>query len=215
MLEGLPGWSWTPEEETWTLQYEALQKFVSHQSRIPSKEEFHQNFPVGRWVNRQRYVFGQGKLPIDRIEKLQSIPGWSWIRQPEFDLYLDLLLKFVAREGHADVPQKHLEDEKKLGVWVSNQRRRWDKLTSEQQEALSKINGWRSSAISKNEIIWAQNYEILRIFIETFDRLPKREESFRGKQIGTWLRHQQIRKKKCLISMDQIEMMEKLPYWSW
>ena len=34
----------------------------------------------------------------------------------------ELLGAFVAREGHADVPARHVEGGEKLGSWLSNQR---------------------------------------------------------------------------------------------
>lgn len=51
--------------------------------------------------------------------------------------------QFHAREGHLNVPRKHLEeldgDGVKLGMFVDNSRRRADKLTIERREALTEL----------------------------------------------------------------------------
>ena len=39
-----------------------------------------------------------------------------------FDLKLQLLLAFRHREGHSNVPQKHVENGVNLGKWLSSQR---------------------------------------------------------------------------------------------
>ena len=60
-------------------------------------------------------------------------------------LNMEAARQFHAREGHLNVPRKHLEqmdgDEAgvKLGMFVDNARRRADKLTAERHEALSAL----------------------------------------------------------------------------
>jgi hypothetical protein len=53
-----------------------------------------------------------------------------------FNTKLRLLRQYVAREGNSRVPQAHIEDGIKLGIWVSNLRQGNIKLSDSQIEAL-------------------------------------------------------------------------------
>ncbi|WSM02653.1 helicase associated domain-containing protein [Streptomyces sp. NBC_01718] len=61
---------------------------------------------------------------------------------------------FRAREGHLDVPQRHVEDldtePVRLGQWISNIRRRWDRLTSDRQQDLQDV-GLRCPAADRTD----------------------------------------------------------------
>ncbi|BFO23160.1 hypothetical protein SHKM778_95480 (plasmid) [Streptomyces sp. KM77-8] len=51
---------------------------------------------------------------------------------------------FLEREGHLDVPQRHIEtlddgDHVRLGQWLSNVRRRRSALSPQRQEALAEL----------------------------------------------------------------------------
>ena len=64
-------------------------------------------------------------------------------------MYISALTRFVAREGHPNVPALHIETldgrEVKLGAWVGyvRQRYRANLLPDERVEALDLIPGWQ------------------------------------------------------------------------
>jgi superfamily II DNA or RNA helicase len=77
---------------------------------------------LGEWARSLRSR--RGHLSRTEKEALDTL-GFSWnLREDLFGMYLDCLKAFIEREGHAMVPQKHVESGLKLGVWVSTIRRR-------------------------------------------------------------------------------------------
>ncbi|MFD7756035.1 helicase associated domain-containing protein [Streptomyces sp. NPDC059757] len=67
----------------------------------------------------------------------QPEPDGLSARDRAFHRGLAAARAFRAREGHLDVPQRHVEDldaePVRLGQWISNIRRRWDHLTSDRR----------------------------------------------------------------------------------
>lgn len=59
-----------------------------------------------------------------------------------WDFYYDLLLGFVDRKGHADVPKHHIEKGFALGIWVNKQRVNRRFLSPERVAALEEIECW-------------------------------------------------------------------------
>jgi hypothetical protein len=57
------------------------------------------------------------------------------------------LERFKHREGHCSVPEKHNENGQKLGLWVSNQRKRSDRLSVERMQRLDQLGFiWKSGS---------------------------------------------------------------------
>jgi hypothetical protein len=62
--------------------------------------------------------------------------------QATFEARLAVLRQYVEREGHADVPAKHMEGNYRLGAWVVRQRMdRWV-MPEDQAQALESLPGW-------------------------------------------------------------------------
>ncbi len=78
---------------------------------------------LGPWVRNRRATTGAGRLDPARVAELEALPGWTW--DPYGDDWaagLAALRAFVAREGHARVPQRHVEGGFRLGSWVTSRR---------------------------------------------------------------------------------------------
>jgi hypothetical protein len=84
-------------------------------------------FNLGDWVNSQRKFIREGRAAQEWVATLeaegfvQNTYDVLWAQQ------LSALAEFVAREGHADVPARHVESladgtDIKLGNWCSDQR---------------------------------------------------------------------------------------------
>lgn len=81
--------------------------------------EYHR---LSRWINEMRRLYNENRLPMDRIEKLNSI-GFIWNMEDEhFAENLSRLKRFQKKYGHFDVPQSGRY--KKLGSWVAQVRSR-------------------------------------------------------------------------------------------
>ncbi|MGW8375648.1 Helicase associated domain protein [Streptomyces sp. ODS28] len=115
---------------------------------------------LGRWIRRQTRGWGQlseeqrrrlsalGLQPADPVPAATSAhPG---ARMPAaFQRGVTALAQYIAREGTHRVPRGHTEDlvldggeqpvSIKLGVWISNTKSRWEKLTPQQRAALAEL----------------------------------------------------------------------------
>jgi hypothetical protein len=73
------------------------------------------------------------------------MPGWTWgRRETQWEDGFRSLCAFVEREGHACVPQSHIEGDFKLGRWVNKRRISYARntLSSERVARLEALPRW-------------------------------------------------------------------------
>jgi len=146
MLESLDQWSWSSFRDTWEEAFSRLQAFAAKNghARVPQREVV-DGHRLGAWVSRQRAAFQAGSLSRDRMTRLEGVEGWTWNTDEDRWLHaLDRLRGFLAREGHAAVPNAHREGDFALGKWVSGQRAQFAKqrVPKERVEELESLPGW-------------------------------------------------------------------------
>jgi hypothetical protein len=117
---------------------------------VGSKGETKEERALYEWVNTQRKRFKQGKLPEARKGRLEAI-GFSFEPVDPWVESYDLLVAYVAREGNANIPTNHVENDFFLGRWASTQRGKYraKKLTKKQIELLEKLPEWNWERSSK------------------------------------------------------------------
>jgi len=118
------------------------------------KREKHANVPVGHvegtiklgtWLMNQRHRKHTGKLETSRKERLEAA-GVVWdVLDAQWGAKFCALKRFIARVGHANVPQGHVEGDLKLGIWLSDQRHR---------KKLGKLNGDRKQRLEEIGVVW-------------------------------------------------------------
>ena len=79
-LEKLEGWNWAPQSNKWE---SALMKFIAYvevhkHGMVPALYKDEEGFSLGSWVRSQRKRYQDGRMPQDRVGKLESVPEWSW-----------------------------------------------------------------------------------------------------------------------------------------
>ena len=107
-LEALPGWSWNSRDDQWEEGFRHLEEFVREEghARVSSSHTAPDGYKLGVWVVGQRSK--RDRLPLDRRDRLKTLPGWSW--NPIADQWEEgfrPLEDFVRQEGHAKVPQHY------------------------------------------------------------------------------------------------------------
>ena len=80
LLESFPGWEWDLREKFFEEGVKQLKKYVDKNghSLVHGKYVDEDGFKLGVWVSSRRKEYNKGKLPVDRIKFLESIPGWIW-----------------------------------------------------------------------------------------------------------------------------------------
>ena len=149
-LEAVTGWVWrmvadAPSTEQW---FELLEAYVAREGHVRVEGDHSEaGQPLGVWVGRLRNRHQQGRLSHAVERQLESMPGWVWRTVPPdrpWEAWCYLLEAYVAREGHALVPQGHVEDGASLGRWVAGQRVRHHRsqLKENRRERLEAVPGW-------------------------------------------------------------------------
>jgi Helicase associated domain len=102
------------------------------------------------------------------------------------------LTKFKAREGHCQVPQRHIEGSFSLGTWVSHEREKRDTMSAERKQRFDAIG----FAWDPRESAWEEGFAALTKFKarEGHCRVP--DDHVEGTYtLGTWVGVQRNRRK--------------------
>jgi hypothetical protein len=145
-LTALDRWWNPPWPITWQRTYHAVRQSLEHNGTASQAE---------KWLEAQRArsdrLHPEQKCMLKELG-LIDLPGTSAspareshlpARERAFQRGLAAARAFHAREGHLNVPQRHIEnidgDPVRLGQWLSNLRRRRSTLSPHRQAALAEL----------------------------------------------------------------------------
>ena len=202
------GFIWNPHGELWEQGFIALVKFKNTEGHMRVPRGYEENgLDLGGWVISQRSKIKQ--LSSEQFKRLNSL-GFIW--DPHTELWekgFAALTKFQKREGHCLVPQPHIEDGMKLGIWVSNVRARKNQLSPDQLKRLNSLDfSWDSIAEQ-----WERAFAALEKFKkrEGHCRVTARHKED-GLKLGNWVGSQRTKKRQ--LTLDQIARLKALGF-SW
>jgi len=220
-LEALPGWSWSPHSESWESYFELLKVYVEeHGHALVPQKSFYKTQDLASWVNSQRTRYKKGRLETNRIEKLESVGGWSWDPLAEsWEKFFELLKEFSFEYGHARVPQGTAATPYKgenLARWVNKQRSRYNKgqLEVERIKKLESVPGWAWSPFQEQ---WNQSFTLLAEFEKLFGhiKVPRKPDDPKWVGLATWVTSQRSRYRNGKMEKDHVDRLESLAGWSW
>lgn len=140
-----PTWTWNLLDQQWEEFFAMLETFRAQNGHcnVGSKGKSKDEQALYEWVNTQRKRFKQGKLPDVRKIRLEAI-GFSFEPVDPWVESYEMLVNYVTREGDADIPTNHIENDFYLGRWASTQRGKYrnSELTKQQIMLLEKLKGW-------------------------------------------------------------------------
>jgi superfamily II DNA or RNA helicase len=216
-LEVLPGWSWDPFTDKWEEGFRLLCQFTGREghARVPASN-VKDGFRLGDWVGRQRNDHALGRLALDREDRLEALPGWTWdVLAEQWEEDFSLLSRFVEREGHSRVPQKHVEDRFRLGQWVRTLRSAQAKgqLPRNLVFRLEALPGWSWNTRADK---WEERLGLLNKFVERegHARVPSNSVE-NGYRLGRWVIEQRGDHALGRLTLDRVAQLEALPGWSW
>ncbi len=219
-LEALSGWSWDLITEQWEEAFEHLQFYVKlhGNARVRSGHVTSDGFKLGSWVSFQRKNQYQNLLSQDRVERLESLPGWSWdpITQ-QWEEAFEHLQTYVKLHGNSSVYKRYVtSDGLILGSWVGRQRKNKSQnlLSQDRIERLEALSGWYWDPLIEQ---WEEAFGQLQSYVKQHGnaRVPQRYVITDGLNLGTWVGTQRLNKSKNLLSQDRIGRLEAIPGWSW
>ena len=217
LLEGLPEWSWEPNEDAWEAGFAALRAFVEREGhyRVPL-DHVESGYNLGNWVSNQRSLFATGRLAEERVAQLEALAEWTWnTRQDAWEESFKLLRAYVSRKGHAGVPTDHVESGFKLGAWIRQQRTSYKsgKLEPQRVARLEAQLGWLWDA---NNAAWEEGFAALSEFVEREGnaRVPA-DHMESGLKLGNWAPQQRGLYKANKLAANRVARLESLPGWTW
>jgi superfamily II DNA or RNA helicase len=214
LLEAIPGWYWGRSAAyIWDRKLAVMKEFVEREghARVPSGH-VEDGVKLGSWVAEQRS--NRSSLSPERVAQLEALPRWSWtVSDDTWDEKYEALCAFADREGHARVPQRHVENATKLGTWVSDQREKRDKLTPERRVRLEAVLGWSWDPYAAQ---WDEAFDLLKEYAQQHrtSRVPYSYEA-NGIKLGQWASIQRSQYAKAKLTPSRQSRLEKLPGWVW
>jgi hypothetical protein len=214
LLEQIPLWSWSPFDDKWEARFERIMAFAikNGHCRIPRRDG--ERDDRGAWIQKQRARRKSGDLSQHEIERIQSIPGWTW--DPLWEDWLDFynqLLAFAALHGNLAVPDSSVEY-KSLANWVSRQRTRGrENLNATQIEMLESVKGWTWDLY---EAVWNEKFDLLKDFaaINGHTRMPKNEVApYIG--LRAWISKNRTNYRLGKIDSQKLKLLESVPGGQW
>lgn len=145
-LSSIPTFSWEPLNEQVPNNVELLEEYFKQNPEVKTvRGVIFNGRKLNSIVTYLRRHYSDGELAPDLIERIEILPNWSWSPFEEsWQIGYSNLLTFVDREGTSLVPQKHVENEFNLGVWVHGRRSAFRKgsLNEKQKTMLEALPHW-------------------------------------------------------------------------
>jgi Helicase associated domain/Helicase conserved C-terminal domain len=216
-LDEVPGWSWAPKADQWEDGFARLLGYVERHgdARVPDSY-MADGYALGAWVGTQRAAHRKGTLVPDRQQRLEELPGWTWVLfDDQWEDGLRRLQEYVECHGDADVPQSYKVDGYALGVWVTRQRRENNKgsLDAIRQRRLDEVRGWTWNPVGDK---WERAFNRLQAYVKLHGdaRVPDAYKTD-GFALGAWVGIQRASHRKGILDPDRKRRLDSLPGWVW
>ena len=194
----------------WDEGFRCLQEYYRKYSNCNVPVSYKENdFRLGSWVSAQRR--NPKRLTAEQLAKLDEL-GFVWDPVSEmWNIGFGKLQQFQEREGHCSVNLSHVEDNFRLGSWVSAQRRNKDIQAAYRIEKLDALGFiWEASAAQ-----WEEGYVKLQQYLDKEGHcvVPQGHNAIGGFNLGYWVRGQRANKND--LSSEKINRLDALGFiWS-
>lgn len=198
----------------WEENYASAKEFAERHghTNIPRGYLSSAGIDIRQWAQHQRALYGRGRLLPDRIERLQTLPGWAWnIKEARWAEKFAALRTFAHTYGHPYPPKSYRSPEGHLlGSWINNQRRAYQQgsMSAERQAYFEGLPGW---AWDRPDTRWEDAYNQVATHIERTGHahIPTKLP------LGQWIARQ-----RQLFSAGRLDDMRArrlaaLPGWTW
>lgn len=174
----------------------------------------------GEWLHEDcASIAAKEVTPAPERTPLEALPGWVWdLNEAQWEDGFHHLRRFVEREGHSRVPQKHREEGYPLGVWVTAQRsfRSRGELSEARMAMLEALPGWVWHA---KDVLWEEGFAHLERFVEQEGHtlIPQQYRDDEGFRLGAWVANQRVRarSKQGPAAEQHVQRLEAVPGWVW
>lgn len=206
----------------WEFMFGLMQRYVDESGDArPSAKVEYMGYQLGNWVTKQRGIYRSGDMPLNRIEKFESL-GSSWTWDPIADDYEARILElkqYVNQYGSSRVSTKS-GPHQQLGRWIGKIRADYKSglLSSEEIQVFESIApDWTWDAKEQD---WDTKLKLLIEFQkrEGHTSVPATHIE-EDEYLGLWVFAQRDyfagKRPRGGMSEARIAKLEAIPTWSW
>lgn len=216
------GFEWEPFASRWEKMFAELQRYHAAHGGCQVPAGWIDNPALANWVGVQRARKIAGKLSAERLAALDAL-GFTWrlgeftgVRSPQesWNAKLTRLTKFHAEQGHSTVPQIYPPD-KKLGLWVTTQRRnrRKGKLTAAQISTLERLDfNWSPAVGASFDDRWETMLKALKEFREREGHCRVPVHWKKNPQLASWVAVQRRHKKQGKLAAKRVAALDEIGF---
>jgi superfamily II DNA or RNA helicase len=214
------GFVWGKFDEMFERGFRETVKYMEQtgDAKAQARYKTPEGYNLGFWQNKQRLLFQRGRLPFDRIQKLEAI-GFRWDTgnitpvRLEWDFWYDLTLKYKDEYGDCKAPRNYETSEGyRLGAWQSHQRGSYKKgkISQDRIQKLEAI-GFRWGIL--DEKFQKGFEETLKYKKETGDpNAPLGHTTPDGFKLGAWQNTQRTNHNNNKLSLERVERLEAINF---
>lgn len=178
-------------DTTWDIYYQELCRYGKKNGtvRVPRRHVTEDGLYLGRWMQRQRALYQEGRLSGTKAEMLEALGiVWETESDQRFGHWIGLLKEYGAEHGDLMVPS-HYETEygEKLGNWCFNIRSRYKKGKVPEERAC--ILDGMGFVWETFDAYWQEGYSHALAYFEENGNIdmPKRYRCADGYRLGLWI----------------------------
>jgi superfamily II DNA or RNA helicase len=207
------GFNWKLRDRNTSQEiFEELRKYkeIHGNCNVPSNREEYKNLHA--WVRVQRIKYRNGKLSKDQIRRLEGI-GFEFRMRSDlrWDIMVDALKKYKEDHGDCSVPNDWVENDLKLGMWVSQLRKKYqnEELNNDQIKDMQDIGfewGWRFN------LAWDIKIEALKEYKKNHGDCLVPHNWPENKKLGIWVYKTRQHYKNGKVSDERFKRLDDIGF---
>ncbi|TYQ10489.1 UNVERIFIED_ORG: helicase associated protein [Gordonia westfalica J30] len=196
---------------------------AEHDSSSPPRGATIDGFLLGAWVDSRRTDYRRGRLPAERIARLESeFPGWRWnVLDAAFAAGVTHLHRYRAVHGASNPRQRDVIDGFPIGQWAANRRAdyRAGRLPGDRIMLIENEFAdwqWNPQAAASVAAFEAGLAHLRRYRAVHGTSNPRQRDVIDGFPIGQWAANRRADYRKGRLAAERIRRIEtKFPDWRW
>jgi glycerol-3-phosphate cytidylyltransferase-like family protein len=217
------GFNWEMYSNDWNVTFDRLKRYKKTYGNADVPQNYNDdvaNPKLGKWVMTQRNKHEEYIVDFpERIEMLNSI-GFNWEIHAlvDWNVTFSRLKKYKEKYGNADVPTKYNDDvaSPKLGMWVSNQRKKHEEYIVDFPERIEMLNSigfnWKINAL----VDWNVTFCRLKRYKEKYGNadVPQNyNDDVASPKLGIWVSNQRRMYEEYIVDFpERIEMLNSIGF---
>lgn len=205
----------TGADAKWNAMYQEARLFYQTHGNlvVPGEYRTGGGSSLRTWVARQRSSYAKGKLPQNRIDRLNAI-GMVWDCGDPWMNSFRAARKYYKEHGTLALSQNEVVDGVWLGKWVAVQAKRLrdqEDIPEAQKKLLETLPLKVESEVDR---IWNGNFDDLCSYADTYGgfSIPASYVGAHGARLSAWATVQRMKRARGELSKERIAKLESIGF---